>query len=468
MAVRRNEQCPLPLTQIESTEFQVAPWHLRFLNNLIDGFFIQFILFPVAVVLLAVVSAAISSVLRITFFEPPGWVFWIFGIGLWIGYFVLFEAVWQKTLGKMITGTRVVTIAGEPPSARQIVGRSIVRLVPFEALSFLAKHPVGWHDALSGTRVVDWATPHSLVQIEGRQATNSPRLAATPYRTSSTILRWVGILFTVWFVLKGMLGLMSLAQVTWFAEHLFIPIRELPDAGAAVLLNAYVGITLLLLPVFWICVALFCVWIHRANRNACALGAIGMQFTPGSCVGWVFVPVANLLKPYQAVREIYRASDPKANALTWKQSLVSRKVRWWWALWILYLLANLVGIVLAFSSSRILRVGSWWCAVAESVLAVSAAILAIGVMKSIHRRQEQKTVKQPDGVQIKVLENKANTTSGELDSSISQSTAGINTQHQQPITEADEKETSWRCDQCGASTPTTWKKCCRCGRPRYD
>ena len=60
-------------------------------------------------------------------------------------------------------------------------------------------------------------------------------------------------------------------------------------------------------------ILLFCVWIRRANVNADALVASGMEFTPGWAVGWFFVPFANLYKPYQAMAEIYRASDPNAD-----------------------------------------------------------------------------------------------------------------------------------------------------------
>src|SRR5437868_6687462 len=55
--------------------------------------------------------------------------------------------------------------------------------------------------------------------------------------------------------------------------------------------------------VFIITGVLFLRWIHRANRNARALGAQGMRFTPGWAVGWYFIPIASLWKPYQAMKE---------------------------------------------------------------------------------------------------------------------------------------------------------------------
>ena len=70
-------------------------------------------------------------------------------------------------------------------------------------------------------------------------------------------------------------------------------------------------------------------WIYRANSNARALGASEMAFSPGAAVGWYFVPIANLWKPYQGMREIWRASVSPAR---WKRQPVSALLPAWWLL----------------------------------------------------------------------------------------------------------------------------------------
>ncbi len=75
----------------------------------------------------------------------------------------------------------------------------------------------------------------------------------------------------------------------------------------------------------------FLVWIHRANRNARALGAEGMKFTPGWAVGWYFVPIMSLWKPYQAMREIWQASAEPGN---WRAVQAPPLLGWWWALYL--------------------------------------------------------------------------------------------------------------------------------------
>lgn len=73
------------------------------------------------------------------------------------------------------------------------------------------------------------------------------------------------------------------------------------------------------------------IWIHRANRTCRALGADDMKFTPGWAVGWYFVPFMWLYKPYQAMKEIWRASN---NPKDWHNERGSVLLWLWWGLWI--------------------------------------------------------------------------------------------------------------------------------------
>ena len=70
-----------------------------------------------------------------------------------LAYYPFFETAYGKTPGKWITKTRVVTETDERPTLKHILVRTLVRFVPFEALSFLVSAR-GWHDVWSGTRVV--------------------------------------------------------------------------------------------------------------------------------------------------------------------------------------------------------------------------------------------------------------------------------------------------------------------------
>lgn len=85
---------------------------------------------------------------------PRTVVSWLWAATLIVAYYVLCEATSQRTLGKLVVGTRVVDANhGGAPSFKQIVGRTFSRLIPFEPFSFFGEKP-GWHDDFSDTRVV--------------------------------------------------------------------------------------------------------------------------------------------------------------------------------------------------------------------------------------------------------------------------------------------------------------------------
>lgn len=91
-----------------------------------------------------------------------------YAIGYFVAviYYILMEGAFGLTLGKLITGTRVVNGIGMKPGWRAIIGRSFARIVPFDPFSFLGNDG-GWHDRWSETRVVD---------IRNRMARLSPGL----------------------------------------------------------------------------------------------------------------------------------------------------------------------------------------------------------------------------------------------------------------------------------------------------
>lgn len=70
-------------------------------------------------------------------------------------YFVLFETLFGKSIAKVFTKTKVVRMDGTKPAFGAIILRSICRFIPFDIFSFFGSNPVGWHDSLSKTRVVD-------------------------------------------------------------------------------------------------------------------------------------------------------------------------------------------------------------------------------------------------------------------------------------------------------------------------
>lgn len=70
-------------------------------------------------------------------------------------YYFGLEALTGMTLGKLITGTKVVNEEGLKPGIMDLALRTICRFIPFEPLSLLGEDKLGWHDTLSKTKVVN-------------------------------------------------------------------------------------------------------------------------------------------------------------------------------------------------------------------------------------------------------------------------------------------------------------------------
>ena len=107
--------------------------------------------------------------------------------------------------------------------------------------------------------------------------------------------------------------------------------KELIIAGELIE-QLQVVVTILFLITFVLGGIVILKWIYRSNTNACFLGAKDMKFSPGWSVGWFFIPVANLWKPFQAMQEIYNAS---LNPVNWKDLEKPKIVQQWWGLWII-------------------------------------------------------------------------------------------------------------------------------------
>jgi uncharacterized RDD family membrane protein YckC len=79
----------------------------------------------------------------------------LLGLGVMAAYYIFFEALFGWTIGKLITGTRVVRIDGGKPGFLQVLARTAARFIPLDHFSVLfGSTGSGWHDSLSGTRVI--------------------------------------------------------------------------------------------------------------------------------------------------------------------------------------------------------------------------------------------------------------------------------------------------------------------------
>jgi hypothetical protein len=144
-------------------------------------------------------------------------------------------------------------------------------------------------------------------------------------------------------------------------------------------------------------------WLHRSYRNLQALHAHELRFSPGWAVGYFFIPILNLFRPYQVLKETWKASDPTTlHATAWKGSRAFPVLGWWWAFW---LITNWLGVIsfrvslFAGDDLSALYLASVVTAFADGT-EVIAAVLAILVVRGIDRRQEEKHQILSDSVEV--------------------------------------------------------------------
>ena len=70
-------------------------------------------------------------------------------------YYFSCEIIFGKTIGKLITKTKVVQLNGERITYKQALIRSLVRFIPYNRLSGILNNSIFGHDTISNTRVIN-------------------------------------------------------------------------------------------------------------------------------------------------------------------------------------------------------------------------------------------------------------------------------------------------------------------------
>ena len=137
---------------IDKTMF--VPWYKRLANLLID----------IAVVYCIFLILGIIAAL-LTHLDYTGFYDWITTLNpvtdrlittlVMVLYLFIIESFTQRSVGKFITGTMVVSEDGSKPKTRSFLIRALCRIIGLEALTFIGSTPRGWHDYTANTFVVD-------------------------------------------------------------------------------------------------------------------------------------------------------------------------------------------------------------------------------------------------------------------------------------------------------------------------
>ena len=126
---------------------------LRFANYLIDLLFLLALNFGFGMLLGIILMLTSPETLEGMDTENP-LLDYLFSFIISLLYYTLIEGLTGRSIGKLITRTKVVMEDGSKLTFDAAVIRSLCRHIPFEAFSFLADDARGWHDTLSKTRVI--------------------------------------------------------------------------------------------------------------------------------------------------------------------------------------------------------------------------------------------------------------------------------------------------------------------------
>jgi len=222
-----------------------------------------------------------------------------------------------------------------------------------------------------------------------------------PYRPANKIVPWTVGLLIMLIVLDMIYAMIQGIILAEYPDYYntsapLAPGEEIVSAFDIVVGGLYM---LALIPT----VVMFCVWLFRASKNARALGARGMKCSAGWAVGSFFVPIINLFKPYLAVKEVEKASDPQAGPMDWTRAKASGKVGVWWAFWIASGVLGQVTSQMAMSTDPVVVHDSCVPDLIGSLLSAIAGVLAIRVIQHIHALQERKVREQPASMQATCL-----------------------------------------------------------------
>lgn len=211
------------------------------------------------------------------------------------------------------------------------------------------------------------------------------------FRPADKLALWLTLFLAAGVLLDALNG--ALAFVEWQYFPGFAAKETLESAGEQLMAVAAFLAAVATILVFLTTVVVYCFWLHRANSNARALGAQGMTFTPGWAVGYFFVPIANLYRPFRAVKEVYQASDPEASGDGWKSSHAPSTLESWWGAW---LLSGFLGQASFRLSQRSVPVPAdmvFGVDLASDAAGMAAGILCLVVVRAIQARQSARALR---------------------------------------------------------------------------
>jgi uncharacterized RDD family membrane protein YckC len=345
-------------------------------------------------------------------------------LSIYLAYFAVSEGLSGRTPGKAVRGLVVRRLDGECAGWREAFIRTGTRILEVNPLVgalpgglavWLSERNQRFGDMLAGTLVVRSkieVSPSLTRDAELRErAEATARSAQVPMEerasdsTSETPCfvpaegraRWTEILLIAGAAVGAAAVISGVMQLNLLSRAAVDGISE----SEAVLNDSrqqFIGI--LQFTLFVGTAVPFLMWFHRAHHNLPALGCDDLEYSPRWAVGGFFVPILNLARPFQVMREVWLGSMPgdssRASVMGGMFQDRSRKapplVGWWWALFLgSNLFGNLTLRMAATDNPTLEQMQELtWAQILSDTLDVPAALLAAILVAQITRCQAAK------------------------------------------------------------------------------
>lgn len=208
-----------------------------------------------------------------------------------------------------------------------------------------------------------------------------------PFVPTRRSVWWLGILFMIsaavsWIAVGYDFAELRLISHDVRADQVITPVTRMAHASAGVIVGR------LQLAVLAVTGITFLTWLHRARVNVRAMGVRRLAYGREWTILAFVVPFLNAFRPYQVVREIWRASDPSTgDPLAWKRVRAPRKLALWWGLFVAYfvlesLSITVVGISTNAGNIRLAYLAGFLADLCAALSASFAYFVVVGISEA--------------------------------------------------------------------------------------
>lgn len=189
-------------------------------------------------------------------------------------------------------------------------------------------------------------------------------------------------------IVLGLIDISILSQIPADTRVGFFD--QLPDESGILDITGLARLPIVL--VYLVAAFITLKWIYRASCNAHALGR-GLESNPPWVVGWYFVPIAMLWKPFEGMSETWRVSQ---NPEAWKRLALPGVMRLWWGFWLVSMIAGNISFQIA---RRVETIGGLTASTVFEVLAAAAGIFAgLSLRRIVQRVSTMQTDRMHESV----------------------------------------------------------------------